>query len=102
MVFGQRDLLRCAYSRGFATCQQPVLRRGGRKVMDALGHTTTRLVLAAAEHAFAYLSDPLKLGQWSLGCFGTISNEASGLHRGQSLFDGAHTWFRIDSEPRRL
>jgi hypothetical protein len=67
-----------------------------------LGHMVTRHILAPAENAFAYLGDPLKLGLWSLGCFGTSLDEACGIHTGTSLFDGTRGWFRIEPEPTRM
>jgi hypothetical protein len=70
--------------------------------MDKLGHMATRIVAAPALRAFAYLSDPLKLGRWSLGCFGTFLDEHSGLHAGRSLFDDTQGWFHIDAEPGRF
>jgi hypothetical protein len=62
----------------------------------------TRHLLAPAEHAYDYLSDPLKLGRWSLGCFETSLDEALGIHTGTSLFDGSQGWFQIDPEPNRM
>ena len=69
---------------------------------SALGHMVTRHVHAPAALAFTYLSDPVKLGRWSLGCFDTALDEASGAYTGLSLFDGAQGWFRIDPDPQRL
>ena len=70
--------------------------------MNSLGHMVTRHVLAPGEWAFAYLTNPIKLGQWSLGCFQTFLDEQSGVHCGKSLFDGSQGWFKIDSEPSRM
>ncbi|WP_210484019.1 hypothetical protein [Microvirga antarctica] len=67
-----------------------------------LGHLVTRTVEAPSSHAFLYLSDPIKLGRWSLGCFATWRDEMSGIHTGLSLFDGAQGWYRIDPDPSRL
>ncbi|MCP8940950.1 hypothetical protein NK718_20685 [Alsobacter sp. SYSU M60028] len=63
----------------------------------APSHVATVLVAAEAADAFAFLADPLALGGWSLGCMETGPDEALGLHRGRSLFDGAEGWFEIDA-----
>jgi hypothetical protein len=65
-------------------------------------HMVTQQVLAPAEFAFAYLSDPIKLGRWSLGCFDTEPTEVPGLYTGVSLFDSGRGWFRIEAEASRL
>ena len=70
--------------------------------MNSLGHMVTRHVLAPAERAFSYLTDPIKLGRWSLGCFQTFLDEQSGVHSGTSLFDESQGWFKIDPEPARM
>ena len=69
---------------------------------DALSHIATRLVNAPAEVAFAYLSDPLALGRWSLGCFDSEPADAPGLYTGRSLIDGSQGWFRIDADAERF
>ena len=69
---------------------------------SSLGHMVTGHVLAPAAVAFAYLSDPVQLGRWSLGCFGTSADPETGLHTGHSLFDGSRGWFRIDPDPVRM
>jgi hypothetical protein len=74
----------------------------GIHMTSELGHMVTQHILAPAENAFAYLSDPLKLGLWSLGCFGTSLDETCGIHTGTSLFDGTRGWFRIEPEPTRM
>ena len=69
---------------------------------DSPGHMTTRHVRAPAGAAFLYLSDPLTLGRWSLGCFDTEPAGEAGLYAGRSLIDGGQTWFRIDADASRL
>ena len=66
------------------------------------GHIATRQVQAPADVAFRYLSDPLALGRWSLGCFDTRPAEEPGLYAGRSLIDGSDAFFRIDADPERL
>jgi hypothetical protein len=70
--------------------------------MSTLGHLATAHVLAPADAAFAYLSDPLQLGRWSLGCFATAWDGENGLYTGLSLFDGSKGWFSIDADPARM
>ena len=65
-------------------------------------HVTTQPVDAPAARAFAYLRDPINVGRWSLGCFGTEATDRTGVYTGRSLFDGARGWFRIDADPARL
>ena len=67
-----------------------------------LGHMVTRLVQAPADIALAFLSDPVSLGRWSLGCFGTMLDETSGAHTGRSLFDGSQGWFSIEVDHPRM
>ncbi|HET8728920.1 MAG TPA: hypothetical protein VFO41_15570 [Alphaproteobacteria bacterium] len=59
----------------------------------------TALVDAAAETAFAFLSDPHALGRWSLGCFDTKSADETGLYAGVSLFDRTPGFCRIEPHP---
>ena len=47
----------------------------------------------AAARAFSYLSDPVRLGEWALGCWGA-ADVGSGVVRGTSLFDGSATFAR--------
>lgn len=68
----------------------------------ALAHAVTQKVDAPALRAFDFLRDPLMLGRWSLGCFGTFPAGSNGLHAGTSLFDGSQGWFRIEADPERL
>ena len=65
-----------------------------------LVHCVSSLCSAPLDHAFAYLSDPDHLGEWSLGCWGAHSR--GGTVRGTSLFDGAETYVRVIpvAEPR--
>ncbi|WP_342361737.1 SRPBCC family protein [Terrarubrum flagellatum] len=65
--------------------------------MTGLSHIATCHVQAPADVAFAYLSDPIKLGRWSLGCFDTGPSGEPGVYTGLSLFDGGRGWYRIDA-----
>ncbi len=68
---------------------------------DGLSHITTRHVQASADFAFRFLSDPIALGRWSLGCFDTAPADDDGLFTGHSLIDGHQGWFRIDADSER-
>ncbi|MET0605290.1 MAG: hypothetical protein ABWZ80_02440 [Beijerinckiaceae bacterium] len=70
--------------------------------MAELSHIATCHVLAPADFSFLYLSDPIKLGRWSLGCFDTKAADETGLHTGLSLFDGGQGWYRIEADKTRL
>lgn len=66
-----------------------------------LVHSVSALCSAAAEHAFAFVADPARLGEWALGCWGAV--EASdGIVKGASLFDGQSTFVRTVPDPGRL
>ncbi|WP_425049468.1 hypothetical protein [Psychromarinibacter sp. S121] len=66
------------------------------------GHAVTARVAVGAEAAFGFLSDPIALGGWSLGCMNTAPVPgAPGVYAGRSLFDGSETRFAIDADPAR-
>lgn len=69
---------------------------------DRLSHVATRHVRAPADAAFRFLSDPIALGGWSLGCFATEPADQPELFTGRSLIDGSQGWFRIDADAERL
>lgn len=71
-------------------------------VGPGLGHSVSALIEAPAKHAFAFLADGAALGRWALGCFDTRKDEATGLYRGRSLFDGSEGFLRIDARPDLL
>jgi len=62
-----------------------------------LVHSVSTLCSAPADHAFSYLVDPNRLGEWSLGCWETRAE--NGTVRGTSLFDGAETVVRMIPVP---
>jgi hypothetical protein len=66
-----------------------------------LFHGASIEVAVPAEEAFAYLSDGLKQGDWTLGSW---HREQVGdrLFRGTSLFDGSETYVRITTDPDAL
>ncbi|WP_417434389.1 hypothetical protein [Hoeflea sp.] len=65
-------------------------------------HSVTGLFDVPAETAFAFMADPIALGQWSLGCMNTQPTKTAPIHSGHSLFDGAQGFFEIDTDPDRL
>jgi hypothetical protein len=64
-------------------------------------HAASAEVAVSAETAFAYLSDGLRQGEWTLGSW---NREQIGeqLFRGTSLFTGAETFVRITADPEHL
>jgi hypothetical protein len=58
-----------------------------------LVHSVSTLCSAPPDHVLAYLSDPARLGEWSLGCWDTQA--VDGTARGTSLFDGAEAFVRV-------
>ena len=69
--------------------------------MTGLSHCVTLRVDVAADTAFRFLTNPLQLGRWSLGCFDTRAAGASGRFTGVSLYDGARGWVRIEADSAR-
>jgi hypothetical protein len=64
-----------------------------------LVHCVSSLCSAHPDHAFSYLSDPDRLGEWSLGCWETRSED--GTVRGTSLFDGTEAVVRVIPVPEQ-
>ena len=67
-----------------------------------LSHVATALVDAPAQAVFEFLTDPVALGEWSLGCMRTQPTDIAGVHTGWSLFDGSQAWFEIVADARVL
>ena len=69
--------------------------------MSDLFHAASTEVAVPAKTAFAYLSDGLRQGEWTLGSW---NREQIGeqLFRGTSLFTGAETFVRITAHPEQL
>jgi hypothetical protein len=59
-----------------------------------LTHCVSALCDAPAAHAYAYLVDAERLGEWALGCWDTRA-AGPGVVRGTSLFDGGATFVRV-------
>jgi len=62
-----------------------------------LSHCVTTQVDVPASLAFAFLADPIRLGQWALGCMRTEATDEPGVYTGFSLFDGSQAWLAIDA-----
>jgi len=64
-------------------------------------HAASAEVAVSAETAFAYLSDGLRQGEWTLGSW---NREQIGdrLFKGKSLFTGTETFVRISADPEQL
>ena len=58
-----------------------------------LAHSVSSFCSAPARHAFSYLADPVRLGEWALGCWGAVAS-GPGIVKGASLFDGSDTFAR--------
>jgi hypothetical protein len=69
--------------------------------VSTIFHAASIEVSVPAEEAFAYLSDGLKQGDWTLGSW---NREQIGerLFKGTSLFTGAETFVRITAHPEHL
>lgn len=63
--------------------------------MSELSHIVTKHVNAPPQFAFDFLSNPITLGRWSLGCFQTEATEDPEVFTGLSLYDGARGWYSI-------
>jgi hypothetical protein len=68
---------------------------------DRYCHSASVEVNVPAETAFAYMSDGIRQGEWTLGSW---NRRALGdnLFVGTSLFDGSETYVRIESDPELL
>ena len=63
-------------------------------------HVSSAMVEVSAARAFDYLTSIEGFRRWSLGCLQTLE-DSEGRWHGRSLFDGAGTWCRLDSDPMR-
>lgn len=64
------------------------------------GHLASRRVGVSAQAAFAFMSDPSLLGQWSLGCFAARpAGGDDGARQGVSLFGTGGAHVRIEPLP---
>ncbi len=70
--------------------------------IPALSHSVTAHIEAPAELAFAFLADPLKVGNWALASMQAEPADEPGIYRGRSLFDGAQNHFAVTAHPQLL
>ena len=70
--------------------------------IPALAHCVTALVEAPAELTFAFLADPLQVGNWALASMQAQPAELPGTYRGRSLFDGTQNHFAVTPHPQLL
>lgn len=66
------------------------------------GHCVTELVSVGAQQAFDFLSDPLRVGTWSLGCMHTEATSDPGKYVGTSLFDGQRLQLQLKASRELL
>jgi hypothetical protein len=64
-------------------------------------HAASTEVAVPAGQAFAYLSDGIRQGEWTLGSWNR-EQVRDGLFKGTSLFDGAETFVRITADPATM
>jgi hypothetical protein len=69
--------------------------------MSTIFHAASTEVAVPAEVAFAYLSDGLRQGEWTLGSWNR-ERIGDNLFKGTSLFDGSDAFIRITADPARL
>ena len=58
-------------------------------------HTASAIVDAPLDFAFSQLSDPVRLGRWTLGSMDYQPSGVEGVHIGTSLFDGSKSLVEI-------
>ena len=58
-------------------------------------HTASAIVDAPLDFAFSQLSDPARLGRWTLGSMDYQPSGIDGVHIGTSLFDGSKSMVEI-------
>lgn len=65
--------------------------------MSSLSHIATAKIGVSPDAAFEFLTDPIQLGRWSLGCLNTEQSSIPNVYKGRSLFDGSAAFFEIKS-----
>lgn len=66
----------------------------------SLLHSTARRCTASVPAALAHLSSVAGMRRWNLGLWNCRETEP-GLYTGESLFDGARGWLRVQADPAR-
>ena len=62
-------------------------------------HTASTIVDAPLDYVFSQLSDPARLGRWTLGSMDYQPSSVAGVHIGTSLFDGSKSMVEIRPVP---
>ena len=62
-------------------------------------HTASTIVDAPLDYVFSQLSDPARLGRWTLGSMDYQPSPVAGVHIGTSLFDGSKNLVEIRPLP---
>jgi hypothetical protein len=70
-------------------------------MIDPFCHSSSIMVERPAETAFAIMADGIKQGQWAWGSADRVEVEP-GLFRGTSIFNGRHTFVRLNVDRPRL
>jgi len=70
--------------------------------VPALAHSVTALIDAPAELTFAFLCDPVQVGNWALSSMQAQPTETPGIYSGCSLFDRAQNHFAVTPHPEML
>lgn len=65
-------------------------------------HCVTELIHVDASRAFDFLSEPLQVGNWSLGCMQTEALSGAGRYVGTSLFDGQRLQLQVQASRELL
>lgn len=66
--------------------------------MSSLSHIATTKIAVSPDAAFEFLTDPIQLGRWSLGCMNAEQSFIPNVYLGHSLFDGSPAFFEIRSD----
>ena len=61
----------------------------------------TAVIGKPAGEVFAFMADPHRLDLWSFGTW-RVEVADDGLVKGTAIYDGSHTYVRIDAQPDRL
>jgi hypothetical protein len=70
---------------------------------NQFSHSTTQLVQVPANYAFDYLKNPLRVGEWALGCLNSRPSSIEGLYKGIPLYNpDAVGYYRVKSNEEWL
>jgi hypothetical protein len=70
--------------------------------VPGLAHCVTALIEASAEQTFAFLADPIQVGNWALASMQAQPADTPGTYCGRSLFDSAQNHFAVRAHPQLL